>query len=93
MVWVQELPSRLISVYATPLPSPSSTELIRPVRVTVDVVTQPVLEPVDTLPIVGPVRSMPMNIVCDADSPESSYTVSLGFQVPSENPPDDHCHP
>ena len=92
-VCVHAVLSRLISVNERPLPSPSSTELTKPVRVTDEEVDQPVLEPVETVPMLGPVRSIPMNIVCVAVSPELSYTVNLGFQVPSVKSPEDQSQP
>ena len=43
--------------------------------------------PTETLLMVGPVRSIPMKMVSELLSPESSNTVRRGFHVPSENEP------
>ena len=71
-VEVHTVPSNEYSVVETPLPCPSSALLMRPLKVTREDFCQLEPSPTVTLDSVGPVRSIPMKRVCEAERLESS---------------------
>ena len=93
MVWelldndVHVPPSICNSTKSTPLPEPSFAASSIPLTITVVDDCHEAPFPIATVPIVGPLRSIPIKIVSELLNPELSKTVSRGFQVPSENAP------
>src|SRR6056300_189959 len=93
LVDVQALVPSAYCTLATPEPWPSVAAVLRPLTVTVVDCCHADPSPTVTVPTVGPVRSIPTNIVVVAESPERAYTVSRDDHVPSLMLPLLQSHP